>query len=309
MAALKVGDGSRVVLVRRSIGGYSGQMVPNALAVSGRGGQPGGVDTYTHGHQDSVLRSHRWRTAGNSAAYLLPHLRPGLDLLDVGCGPGTITADLARLVAPGRVVGVDRSAEVLEEAARNAAPALEYRTGDVYRLDLPDGSFDVVHAHQVLQHLSDPAAAVAEMRRVLRPGGLLAVRDSDYGGFFWAPGDSRLDRWRRVYQAVCRANGADSEVARRLPALVAGAGFGEAEVSSSTWTFADAEGRRWWGGLWAERTVASSFAEQAVRYGIAAPAEMEDLAAGWRDWAARPQGLFVVPHVEVLARRPGGDQP
>ncbi len=64
--------------------------------------------TYTHGHHESVLRSHRWRTAANSAAYLLPYLRPGQDLLDIGCGPGTLTGDLARAVSPGRVVGIDR---------------------------------------------------------------------------------------------------------------------------------------------------------------------------------------------------------
>ena len=267
------------------------------------------MDVYTHGHQEPVLRSHRWRTAANSAAYLLPRLRPGMDLLDVGCGPGTITADLARIVAPGRTVGVDRSIEVIESARAEQHEPLTgarvgYMAGDVYRLGLPIRSFDVVHAHQVLQHLSDPAAALTEIRRVLRPGGVLAVRDSDYGGFFWAPADRRLDRWRQVYQAVGRANGADPQVARRLPALVAGAGFTEVEASSSTWTFAGGDDRRWWGGLWADRTVASSFAEQAVRYGIADPAEMEDLAAGWREWAGRPDGLFVVPHVEVVGRCP-----
>src|ERR1700722_4991597 len=71
---------------------------------------------YTHGHHESVLRSHRWRTAENSAAYLLPLLAPGMSLLDVGCGPGTITVDLAPRVAPGPVVGVDRATEVLAEA-------------------------------------------------------------------------------------------------------------------------------------------------------------------------------------------------
>ena len=81
-------------------------------------------DTYTHGHHASVLRSHEWRTAENSAGYLLPHLRPGLELLDVGCGPGTITVDLALRVAPGRVVGIDPAAEVVERAAANAVPAL-----------------------------------------------------------------------------------------------------------------------------------------------------------------------------------------
>ena len=274
------------------------------MALLGALGQPGGVDTYTHGHQEPVLRSHRWRTAANSAAYLLPHLRPGLDLLDVGCGPGTITTDLAALVTPGRVVGIDRAETVLEEAARAAGAAVEFRAGDVYALEFPDATFDVVHAHQVLQHLSDPASALAEMHRVLRPGGLVAVRDSDYGGFFWAPGDDRLDRWRAAYQATGRANGADSEVARRLPALVHEAGFDAVEVSASTWTFARGEDRRWWGGLWAERTVASAFAEQAVHYGLAGPDELEEMAAGWRAWADQPVGLFVVPHVEVLARRP-----
>src|ERR1035441_4533817 len=115
---------------------------------------------YTHGHHDSVLRSHRWRTAENSAGYLLPHLAPGMSLLDVGCGPGTITGDLAALVAPGRVVGLDASVEVIEEARRTAAEqgtaGLTFEVGDLFNLDYEDGTFDVVHAHQVLQHVGDP---------------------------------------------------------------------------------------------------------------------------------------------------------
>ena len=119
-------------------------------------------DTYTHGHHESVLRAHQWRTAANSAAYLLPHLAPGANVLDVGCGPGTITLDLAEAVTPGRVLGIDVVAEPLD-AARASAEArgdatTEFGLGDVYDLDLPDDSVDVVHAHQVLQHLSDPVA-------------------------------------------------------------------------------------------------------------------------------------------------------
>src|ERR687893_2190455 len=104
---------------------------------AGDGVQAAPVDTYTHGHADPVLQSHRWRTVENSAAYLIPSLKPGLDLLDVGCGPGTITVDLASRVAPGRVVGIDVSADPLEEAraaAERAGVAVTFQVGDVYAL-------------------------------------------------------------------------------------------------------------------------------------------------------------------------------
>ena len=138
-----------------------------------------------------------------------------MDLLDVGCGPGTITVDLAASVGPGRVTGVDREPAVVAEATglleASATGNLEFVTGDVYSLGFDDQSFDVAHAHQVLQHLTDPVAALVEMRRVLRPGGILAVRDSDYGGFVWAPADPVLDRWLELYHQVCSRNGADAD--------------------------------------------------------------------------------------------------
>ncbi|MGH3151677.1 MAG: class I SAM-dependent methyltransferase, partial [Streptosporangiaceae bacterium] len=105
-----------------------------------------------------MLRSHRWRTAENSAGYLLPHLTSAARLLDVGCGPGTITADLA--ARAGEVVAIDAAEDILgqarAEADQRGQANVTFQPGDVYHLDFPDGSFDVVHAHQVLQHLSDP---------------------------------------------------------------------------------------------------------------------------------------------------------
>lgn len=265
-------------------------------------------DTYTHGHHESVLRSHRWRTAENSAGYLLGQLMPGQDLLDLGCGPGTITIDLAQRVAPGRVVGVDRSSDVIAAAERAAAEAgvvgITFAVGDAYALDEPDDAFDVVHAHQVMQHLSHPVAALVEIGRVLRPGGLVAVRDGDYGSFTWAPADARLDRWMALYHAVTERNGADADAGRHLPAWVRAAGFTDVVTTSSTWTFADPDARAWWGGLWADRVAQSSFAAQAVAYGLADAAELDEIAAAFRQWAADPDAVFVVVHVEVLARRP-----
>jgi SAM-dependent methyltransferase len=181
---------------------------------------------YTHGHHESVLRSHRWRTAENSAGYLLPHLRPGLSLLDVGCGPGTITVDLARCVAPGRVTAVEVSQDVLAltraYAAEQHREGIDFVVADVHALDLPDDSFDIVHAHQVLQHVADPVRALTEMRRVGRPGGVVAARDGDYAGVTWYPRVPELDEWLDLYRRAARANG--SEPRRRTPAAVLGSG-------------------------------------------------------------------------------------
>jgi SAM-dependent methyltransferase len=189
---------------------------------------------YTHGHHESVLRSHSWRSVENSAAYLLPELRAGRSVLDVGCGPGTITLDLARRVAPATVVGIDTSADVLDGPRRMAARAaldVRFEVADIYRLDIPDGSFDVVHAHQVLQHVPDPVEALRSMRRVCAPGGVVAARDADYAAMTWYPRVPELDRWLELYRRIARANGGEPDAGRRLLgwAQVAGVRGGPAE--------------------------------------------------------------------------------
>jgi SAM-dependent methyltransferase len=261
------------------------------------------ADRYTHGHHESVLRSHRWRTAENSAAYLLPHLEPGQSLLDVGCGPGTITADLARRVGRGAVIGIDRSPDVVAAAAAaHADSGAEFRTADLYDLPFDDDAFDVVHAHQVLQHLSDPEAALVEMRRVCRPGGIVAVRDADYGGFRWAPVSATLDRWLELYRDVARRNGGEPDAGLHLLGWANAAGFAHVSSTGSLWCFATPEDRQWWGGLWADRMVESDLAAQLLDEQMAGPEELADIAEAFRIWAAHPDGWFGVPHGEIIGR-------
>jgi 2-polyprenyl-3-methyl-5-hydroxy-6-metoxy-1,4-benzoquinol methylase len=266
---------------------------------------PGG-DIYTHGHHEAVLRSHRWRTVDNSASYLLPHLRPGLSLLDVGCGPGTLTVDLARRVAPGPVVGVDTAPEVVDAARAHAAEAgaaeVVFVAGDFRTVALPRRRFDVVHAHQVLQHVSDPVGALTAMAGLTAPGGVVAARDSDYPAMTWTPASPALDRWRAVYLAVTARNGANADAGRRLGAWAAAAGLKHIVATTSTWRFERPADVAWWADLWAERTASSTLAEQAVAHGLARPAELEDIARGWRAWARQPGATFVVPHGEILVR-------
>ncbi|GBQ02661.1 methyltransferase domain-containing protein [Streptomyces spongiicola] len=263
---------------------------------------------YTHGHHESVLRSHRWRTAANSAAHLVPELRPGAEVLDVGCGPGTITADLAALVPGGTVTAVDAVADVLEEARETVAARgvrnVRFAVGDVHCLDFPDGSFDAVHAHQVLQHVGDPVGALREMRRVCRAGGVVAVRDSDYGAFAWFPEIPALDAWLDLYHRVARANGGQPDAGRRLYSWARAAGFTDITATASAWCFTTPEERAWWSGLWADRTTASAYAALALEGGHARQEELDGIAAAWRAWGREDDGWFMVPHGELLCRVP-----
>lgn len=266
----------------------------------------GHSEVYSHGHHASVLASHGARTAASSAAYLLPRLRSGMSILDVGCGPGTITLDLAEAVGEsGAVIGIENVPAPLETARANAERRgdghTRFELADVYALPYDDDSFDVVHAHQVLQHLADPVAALREMVRVARPGGLIAARDADYAAMTWHPASPGLTRWLDVYRRLARANGGEPDAGRRLLGWAHAAGLRDVTASASTWCYADDAGRAYWAGTWAERVLASSFAGGAINRGLATRDELHEIAQAWRDWPG-PDSWFAVLHGEILAR-------
>ncbi|MEX0151494.1 methyltransferase domain-containing protein [Microbacterium sp. LMI1-1-1.1] len=260
--------------------------------------------SYAHGHHESVLRSHAARTVADSAAYLVSSLYPGASILDVGAGPGTITVDLADRVFPGRVVGVDAASDVVEVARAAVAGRtnVEFRVGDAYALDLPDASVDIVHAHQTLQHLARPVDALREFGRVAGPDGLVAVRDVDYGGVIWHPQIPALDEWIETYHGVHRGSSGEPDAGRRLKAWAREAGFTRIDGSASVWVFDTPDKRAWWGGMWADRVLASAFADHARALGLADDALLRRISGAWREWAAHPDGWILLPHGEVLAR-------
>jgi ubiquinone/menaquinone biosynthesis C-methylase UbiE len=260
---------------------------------------------YTHGHEPATLASHGARTAESSAAYLLPVLTPGMSVLDVGCGPGTITLDLAEVVRPGRVVGVENVEAPLvaarDAAARRGDHSTRFGIGDALALPYDDDSFDVVHAHQVLQHLTDPVGALKEMARVCRPGGWIAARDADYAAMAWYPELPGLEEWRRVYRAAARANGAEPDAGRRVRAWATAAGLAGARLTASVWNYADRDSCRWWGNSQAERCCGTTFAEQAAEQGVTR-GDLEEIAAAWRTWGESPDAWFAIVHGEILAQ-------
>jgi SAM-dependent methyltransferase len=231
--------------------------------------------------------SHARRTAESHAAFLLPHLRPGMALLDLGCGPGSITVGLAAAVTPGRTVGLD-----LEPSL---PPGPEGRgitlvTADVRDLPFPDASFDAIYAGALLQHLPDPAAALREARRVARPGAVIGVSDADWDGELLFPTNPLLDRSREV--ALKLRVGTSPFVGKRLRALLTEAGFVRCEGSARVLSH----------GTPAEALGASEFTaalfeypdavDRAVAAGWATRAELAAIAAAWRDWGRQP-GAFL----------------
>lgn len=216
---------------------------------------------YAPGHAPSQVQHHAWRTAENSAAYLLPHLTqavaqsPDLKVLDVGCGPGTISASLAKYLAPqGRLVATDIDDDILRRAAEHAeregvAEKMAFQQADVYNLPFGDGEFDVVHAHQVLCHLENPVGAVREMLRVTKRGGIVALRESDMRMWCFWPEIEGLLKFHEMMVDVLIANGGQDKGGRKLVGWVldAGVGRGDVDAGFGTWCYSKLEDRKAWG--------------------------------------------------------------
>ena len=261
---------------------------------------------YTHGHHDSVLRSHNRRTVADSAAYLAPHLREEATLLDIGAGPGSITADFAFRVTQVTATEIGEAELALSRrfAADREIGNIDFAVEDVHALTFADGSFDVVHAHQVLQHVADPVQALREMARVTAPGGVVAARDADYAGFIWYPLHPALDEWLALYRAAAHANSAEPDAGRRLLAWAHAAGLRDVRATASVWNFTTPEDRDWWGGMWADRILESALARQLIDSGMADSDRLQRISAAWREWAESEDGWILVPHGEILWRKP-----
>lgn len=147
-------------------------------------------------------------------AFVLPLLRESLVVLDLGCGPGTITIDLARRLSRGRALGLDREGSQMEQAREAAAAAgltnVEFEVGDADHLNLAPESFDLVFSHALFEHLQDPILALQRIKPTLRPGGHIALRSPDWGGFLLYPETEACAKAMAAYEALQRQNGGDS---------------------------------------------------------------------------------------------------
>jgi SAM-dependent methyltransferase len=197
--------------------------------------QGGEFDEHLYSINDSQAQQEYLggRRADKWISFFLPHLRPGMALLDCGCGVGSITLDLAERVAPGQVVGIDLDESQLnvarESAKQRQIQNVRFEIGNVYHLKDADASFDAVLAHTLLMHLNDPLRAMREMRRVLKLGGVVGIADDDYGTLIWSPQNPLMDRFWQIWTAVVQFNGGSPYYSRNLRGLLREAGFARTE--------------------------------------------------------------------------------
>jgi len=260
------------------------------------------TETYQLGHHPTVVARHARRTAETAAAFFLPFLKPGMRLLDVGCGPGSITSGFAQRVAPGETIGIDPSADVIATAKSLArATTARFEVGSIYEPRFAAGTFDAVFAHQVLQHLRHPVDALRQMRALLAPGGVLGMRVVDWGSAIFYPENEGTRRFLALQFDLARRNGAEPNAGRHLRRWFREAGFGETRVTTSTESDADAHATLERGEMFAERTLRSSLADRALEHGIATRSDLEGIAAAWRAWGRDPDAFFCFSHTEVVA--------
>jgi SAM-dependent methyltransferase len=242
------------------------------------------------------------RAAAGEAAFFLPYLRPGMRVLDVGCGPGSITLGLVAAVTPGEVVGVDLQPAQVErarEGARSRALAnARFEVASAYELPFPDASFDAALAHVVLMHLREPVRALREVRRVLRPGGVIGVRDVDWGGGLFAPTTPLLERWRDLRVRVRQHSGGDPFLGRHHRRLLLDAGFARAAAGASLSTAGTREETRRAAAFM--RAMLQGLSRTAVAEGWIDQPTVDAVAAEIDAWAERPDAFSAALYCEAV---------
>lgn len=248
------------------------------------------TETYTLGYSAKALDFVSRRTLESHGAFFLPYLQPGMLVLDCGCGPGTITFGIAARVGAGSVVGVDMNEVQVRLAASNAIALgclnASFRQGSAYALPFPDGTFDAVFCHALLEHLAEPNKALHEFLRVLRPAGMAGVCAPDWGGFLCAPPTEDIHAAMRAHNDIQNRNGGDVLVGRKLLGLMMDAGFADVTPQARYQNYDDLA------------DITGAIAVQLEHGGQHAHAD------AIRAWGRRPVGMFAQAWVSCVGRKP-----
>lgn len=241
------------------------------------------------------------RTANSHAAFFQAYLRAGMQVLDLGCGPGTITLGFAGIVNPGTVTGVDRESSQVEIAQQNAAQQaianVRFQVANIYQLPFPDNCFDAVFAHAVMEHLQQPLSALQELHRVLKPGGVIGLRSPDWGGFIIAAANPELEKAISYYKLLQQRNGGNPYVGRQLKSLLRQAEFTQIEASASYECYESLSAIAEYLAL---RIEDSATVDRAVEEGWVDERSLQTMSRALREWSQNPDGLFAQAWCEAV---------
>jgi ubiquinone/menaquinone biosynthesis C-methylase UbiE len=254
------------------------------------------------------------RRAITHASFLLPYLEDGMSILDCGCGPGTITLDLAEIVFPGNVIGIDISPVQIKVAesiqAQRKIDNTNFELGDVRNLDFPSKEFDIVFAHGMIEYLEDPVLALREMCRVMKDDGKIALRHADWGGFLYAPENQDLALFIDLYTGLMEYDGADLHFGRNQVSYLRKAGFNPIYVSASydCWTTTP-EITRMVAETMAAHTLSDEFSQPVLKLGLTERTTLERISASFLEWSQNPDAFAAEAWCEVVATKKdyGGD--
>ena len=263
---------------------------------------------YTMGYDENFQQLLRRRSAESHAAYLLPHLKPGDRVLDFGCGPGTISVGLARAVEPGELHGVDMEESQIE-MARAAARAgghanATFHVGDVTDLSFEDNFFDVAHCHAVLMHIPDTRAVLAEVKRVLKPGGLIASRELFVSSSFLEPGGQDVDGAWDTFARLLQGNGGHPQMGRELKNALLEAGFADILASGSFDYFGSTEDVAFFRAFIDDWFYSPRVIEAAVQFGLASREQFDQWRQGLDEWRDHPGACGGLAFGEVIGVKP-----
>lgn len=253
--------------------------------------------TYILGHSSSVLETQRRRTPQTDAAFLLPHLRPDTNLLDVGWGPGTLTASFATLCPSGHVTGVDLEANIIEQATVSFGHMATFQQANVYHLPFAEDSFDVVHAHQVFQYLSDVPAALKELYRVLQRGGVIGIRSASFRHSLGAPDSMQL--FNNTFSRSIEVTGGNPQIGFQLPALMSKASFREVRSSVSNEHYCGTDREKIATELQGNINV-GGLGKKWIEMGVAKKVEIDLIHTSFERLKQCDTGFYSIPSVEVL---------
>jgi len=237
------------------------------------------------------------RRAATWVGFFLPHLRPGMRVLDCGCGVGSITLDLAELVAPGQVIGIDLDPTQLDIARAMAAQRglanVQFIVASVYDLPFAEGSFDAVLAHTLLMHLRDPLQILRTLRRMVKAGGVIGVSDDDLSTVVVSPPSALADLLVAIWPRVVEANGGSPFYSRHLRQLLLEAGFVRTEGHAVAADYHGAlDATRRFARVWEQLLAHTSWTALITGQGWASQEELDELIAWFRAWGERPDAFM-----------------